>query len=204
MALVSPSAVVSVFGILVTVAGSVPAGMEDTPASGEWRAGLLRVSGQRQPGMRGTVGGADRSNHPRSRSTTTTVPRPFTKAMLSSRAVSRLPQPTSTTNRPLRSRQQVSRNRQRMKSGSPLGALALCRAINKKLITSCRLVPVATGVVRGNDYDTLTNTTLPVEGSVDPETQRVAWTVGDNKTAVDETGGWGADQRRINVADPVW
>jgi hypothetical protein len=44
------------------------------------------------------------------------------------------------------------------------------------------------GVLRGNYFDTLTETTLPVDGFVDPKTQRAAWTVGDNKTVVYETG----------------
>lgn len=44
------------------------------------------------------------------------------------------------------------------------------------------------GVLRGNYFDALTETTLTVEGSVDPETQRAAWTVGDNKNVVYETG----------------
>lgn len=44
------------------------------------------------------------------------------------------------------------------------------------------------GVLRGNYFDSLTETTLNVEGSVDPKTQRAAWTVGDNKTIVYETG----------------
>jgi hypothetical protein len=44
------------------------------------------------------------------------------------------------------------------------------------------------GVVRGNYFDALTQTTLPVQGSVDKESKRVAWTVGDNKDIVYETG----------------
>lgn len=44
------------------------------------------------------------------------------------------------------------------------------------------------GTVRGNYYNTLTNTTLPVHGAVDKKTQRVAWTVGDNKTTIYDTG----------------
>ena len=44
------------------------------------------------------------------------------------------------------------------------------------------------GVVAGNYYDTLTDTTMPITGSVDQKSQRVAWTVGDNSTVVYETG----------------
>lgn len=44
------------------------------------------------------------------------------------------------------------------------------------------------GIIRGNYLDTITNTTLPVHGAVDKKTQRAAWTVGDNKDTVFDTG----------------
>ena len=44
------------------------------------------------------------------------------------------------------------------------------------------------GVIRGNHYDALTETALPIEGSVDEKSQRAAWTVGDNSRVVYETG----------------
>lgn len=44
------------------------------------------------------------------------------------------------------------------------------------------------GVIRGNFYNTITDATLPVHGAVDKKTQRVAWTMGDNKSTVIETG----------------
>ena len=37
------------------------------------------------------------------------------------------------------------------------------------------------GTIRGNYYNALTDTTLPVYGAVDKATQRAAWTVGDKK-----------------------
>jgi hypothetical protein len=43
-------------------------------------------------------------------------------------------------------------------------------------------------VVRGNYYDSLSDTTLPVYGQVDSKTQRAAWTVGDKKNVVYEAG----------------
>ena len=43
-------------------------------------------------------------------------------------------------------------------------------------------------VVRGNYYDAVTDSTALVFGSVDPKTQRAAWTVGDRKTPVFEAG----------------
>jgi hypothetical protein len=44
------------------------------------------------------------------------------------------------------------------------------------------------GVIRGNYYDALSDTTLPVYGQVDQKTQRAAWTVGDKKNIVYEAG----------------
>ena len=44
------------------------------------------------------------------------------------------------------------------------------------------------GTIRGNFYNVLSNTTLPVYGAVDKNTQRAAWTVGDQKEPIYEAG----------------
>jgi hypothetical protein len=44
------------------------------------------------------------------------------------------------------------------------------------------------GIIRGNFTDTKTDQTLPVQGSIDKQTQRAAWTVGDNSQTVMEAG----------------
>ena len=44
------------------------------------------------------------------------------------------------------------------------------------------------GAVAGNYSDVISGTTIPIQGAVDKQTQRLAWTVGDNKTTVGETG----------------
>jgi hypothetical protein len=44
------------------------------------------------------------------------------------------------------------------------------------------------GVIRGNYYDAVADNTLPVYGSVDKKTQRVAWSIGDKKDIVFEAG----------------
>jgi hypothetical protein len=44
------------------------------------------------------------------------------------------------------------------------------------------------GIIRGTCFNSVTNTVQPVHGAVDKKTQRVAWTVGDNKTTVFDTG----------------
>ncbi len=37
------------------------------------------------------------------------------------------------------------------------------------------------GTLAGNYSDLISGTTVPIQGAVDKKTQRVAWTVGDNK-----------------------
>jgi hypothetical protein len=44
------------------------------------------------------------------------------------------------------------------------------------------------GTIRGNYYNAIADTTLPVYGSVDKKTQRAAWTVGDRKEPIYEVG----------------
>jgi hypothetical protein len=44
------------------------------------------------------------------------------------------------------------------------------------------------GVVQGNYFNAVSEQTSPISGSVDKETQRLAFTVGDNKKTVCETG----------------
>jgi len=69
-----------------------------------------------------------------------------------------------------------------------LGVLALVQ--NAQTESSAMMFQLAVnkrGTIRGNYYNALTDTALPVRGSVDPKTQRAAWTVGDNKNTVYET-----------------
>jgi hypothetical protein len=44
------------------------------------------------------------------------------------------------------------------------------------------------GIIRGNYYNAIADTTVPVYGSVDKKTQRAAWTVGDRKEPIYEVG----------------
>ncbi|HEX4588403.1 MAG TPA: hypothetical protein VH120_00625, partial [Gemmataceae bacterium] len=44
------------------------------------------------------------------------------------------------------------------------------------------------GTIRGNFYNVLSDTTVPVYGAVDKATQRAAWTVGDKKEPIYEAG----------------
>jgi hypothetical protein len=44
------------------------------------------------------------------------------------------------------------------------------------------------GIIRGNYYDGLMDTTTPVYGSVDKKSQRAAWTIGKKNDRVFEAG----------------
>ena len=70
----------------------------------------------------------------------------------------------------------------------PLGVFALTKQGETKSDVSIQLAVNKQGILRGNYTDTVTNQTQLVHGSVDKSTQRLAFTVGDNKTTVIETG----------------
>ena len=70
----------------------------------------------------------------------------------------------------------------------PLGVFAITHGDHTKADLILQLAVNKDGVIRGNYTAKLTNHTLPVHGSVDKKTQRAAWTIGDNKDNVIETG----------------
>ena len=72
----------------------------------------------------------------------------------------------------------------------PLGVFALCKSDETKSNITVQLAVNRQGVVRGNysDADAITSDTQVIQGSVDKQSQRVAFTIGDNKTNVIETG----------------
>ncbi len=69
-----------------------------------------------------------------------------------------------------------------------LGVFALVQGEEKEANNIFQLAINKEGVIRGNYYNGLTDTTLPVVGSVDKKSQRAAWMVGDKKEPVYETG----------------
>jgi hypothetical protein len=70
----------------------------------------------------------------------------------------------------------------------PLGVFALTKPDQGTSDLTIQLAVNKQGVIRGNYTDTALNQTQSVQGSVDKQTQRVAFTVGDNRTNVVETG----------------
>ncbi len=70
----------------------------------------------------------------------------------------------------------------------PLGVFAVTREGESQTSRLFQLAINKKGIIRGNYEDTLAGNVEPINGSVDKKTQRVAWTIGDNKTIVIETG----------------
>jgi hypothetical protein len=74
------------------------------------------------------------------------------------------------------------------KQWMPLGVFAMTHDQQNKANLILQLAVNKEGIIRGNYTATVTNDTKPVQGSVDKKTQRAAWTIGDNKENVIETG----------------
>ena len=70
----------------------------------------------------------------------------------------------------------------------PLGVFAMVGEGETKSTNIFQLSINKDGVIRGEYYNALTDTTEPLYGSVDKKTQRAAWTVADRKTPVYEVG----------------
>jgi len=69
-----------------------------------------------------------------------------------------------------------------------LGVFAMVGEGEEKSTNLFQLAINKEGVIGGEYYNALTDTTEPVYGSVDKKTQRAAWTVGERKTPVYEAG----------------
>ncbi len=70
----------------------------------------------------------------------------------------------------------------------PLGVFGMVQGQQTDPTMIFQLAVNHEGIIRGNFYNTITDTTLPVHGAVNKKTQRVAWTMGDNKSTVIDTG----------------
>jgi hypothetical protein len=70
----------------------------------------------------------------------------------------------------------------------PLGVFALVQGDEQTSNHIFQLAVNKQGIIRGNYYDAVTDTTSEVYGAVNKQTQRAAWTVGDRKTPVYEAG----------------
>lgn len=70
----------------------------------------------------------------------------------------------------------------------PLGVFALVQGDEKTSNNIFQLAVNQDGIIRGNYYEGLTDTTTEVYGSVDQKTQRAAWTIGKKMDRVFEAG----------------
>jgi hypothetical protein len=70
----------------------------------------------------------------------------------------------------------------------PLGVFALVPGAENSSNNIFQLALNKAGIIRGNYYDGLMDTTSPVYGSVDKKTQRAAWTIGKKNDRVFEAG----------------
>lgn len=68
------------------------------------------------------------------------------------------------------------------------GVFALVHGDEESSTKMMELNANRSGKIRGNYYDALTETVVPITGAVDKESQRVAWRIGDSKTVVYEAG----------------
>ena len=64
----------------------------------------------------------------------------------------------------------------------PLGVFALVQGDQSDPHYVMQLAVNKSGALAGNYSDLISGTNVPIHGAVDKKTQRVAWTVGDNKT----------------------
>jgi hypothetical protein len=70
----------------------------------------------------------------------------------------------------------------------PLGVFAMIKGDETTSNDIFQLALNKDGVLRGNYYNTASDSTQPVYGSLDKKGQRIAWTIGDKKDPVYETG----------------
>ncbi|HTQ40184.1 MAG TPA: hypothetical protein VMJ32_14250 [Pirellulales bacterium] len=71
---------------------------------------------------------------------------------------------------------------------TPLGVFALVHDPNSTPHYVMQLAVNKSGALAGNYVDLVTDTVKPVQGGVDKQSQRVAWTVGGNNSTVGEVG----------------
>lgn len=78
----------------------------------------------------------------------------------------------------------------------PLGVYALVEGSETTSNNIFQLAVNANGIIRGNYYDGLMDTTTEVYGSVDKKTQRAAWTIGKKKDRVFDAGIYNLTQQQ--------
>ena len=80
-----------------------------------------------------------------------------------------------------------------------LGVFALVQGDDKSSNTMFQLAVNQEGIIRGNYYDGLMDSTSTVYGSVNKTTQQAAWTIGDKRRPVFEAGIFNLTKKEIPV-----
>jgi len=81
----------------------------------------------------------------------------------------------------------------------PLGVFAMAREEETAPSTFLSLAIDQAGILRGTYYDAVSDTQQNITGKVDKKTQRAAWTIGDKKTPIYETGLVNLTQQQTTV-----
>jgi hypothetical protein len=81
----------------------------------------------------------------------------------------------------------------------PLGVFALVQSDQEEPTMFLQLAVSKEGIIGGTYQNTTTDSAQSVEGMVDKNTQRAAWTIGENKNTVLETGVYGLTQDETPV-----
>jgi hypothetical protein len=81
----------------------------------------------------------------------------------------------------------------------PLGVFAMVKGDENTSNDIFQLAISKDGVVRGNYYNAVSDSATPVYGSLDKKTQRLAWTIGDKKQPVYETGLYNLTQQETTM-----
>jgi hypothetical protein len=81
----------------------------------------------------------------------------------------------------------------------PLGVFAMVKGDETTSNDIFQLAINKDGVIRGNYYNAASDTTTPVYGSLDKKSQRIAWTIGDKKEPVYETGLYNLTEKETTM-----
>ena len=81
----------------------------------------------------------------------------------------------------------------------PLGVFALTHEESGDPIMFVQLAVAKDGTISGTYFNSVTDSAETVQGAVDKETQRAAWTIGSNANTVMETGVYNLTQEESTV-----
>jgi hypothetical protein len=81
----------------------------------------------------------------------------------------------------------------------PLGVFGLSNQSTGEPTAFVQLAVTKDGVIAGTYTNSVTNEALPVTGAIDPNTQRAAWFIGDDRNTVFDTGAYNLSQPETQV-----